>query len=387
MARRYTSREMLCRLVAFPTDPKQSNLDLVHWVKDYLESYGVDVGLDFNGDKSKASLYASIGPEVPDGVVLSGHTDVVSVEGQDWHTDPWTVVEKDGRLYGRGTCDMKGFDAAVLACVPDMVNADLKRPIQIALTRDEEIGCLGAPPMIECMLNELPKASTVIVGEPTMMKVVTGHKGGSGLQVHVRGHEVHSSILHRGVSAIMTAAKLIEWANERNAENSKAVPSPLAEAFDPPWTSLHVGTIHGGTAQNITARDCRFGLEYRCVPGDSADRWERSFREYASELEATMKAVHPDAAIDIAPFFDVPPLAPEVAGSAELLARSLTGDNGNHVVSYGTEAGQFQERGYSTVVCGPGNIEQAHQPNEFLAVEQLDACEGFIRQVIDRMCN
>ncbi|MCE2522009.1 MAG: acetylornithine deacetylase [Rhodobacteraceae bacterium] len=385
MKQHYTAREMLERLVSFPTEPDQSNLDLVHFVKDYLSGHGVNSGLDFNEDGTKASLYATIGPDSEGGVVLSGHSDVVSVAGQDWQSDPWTLTERSGRLHGRGACDMKGFDAVVLAAVPEMVKARLKRPIQIALSRDEEIGCVGAPPMIRRMLDDLPRASIVIVGEPTMMKVVTGHKGGSGLSVHVRGHEVHSSILHTGVSAILNAAKLIDWVNNRNEENASGQPTPGAAVFDPPWTSLHVGTIKGGTAQNITARDCRFGLEYRCVPGDSPKSWGERFRKFARSVETEMKSVNGDAAIFIEPWYEVPPLAQEDSSEAEALARQLTGDNGNHVVSYGTEAGQFQEEGYSVVVCGPGNIAQAHQPNEYIAVEQLQAGEDFIRRLIQTM--
>ncbi len=385
MKQHYSALEMLRRLVAFPTEPNRSNIELVEFVRDYLASHGIESGIDFNEDGSKASVYASIGPDVDGGVILSGHSDVVSVKGQDWSSDPWTLVERDGKLFGRGACDMKGFVAAVLACVPEMLAADLKRPIQIAISRDEEIGCLGAPPMIDRMLVDLPRASTVIVGEPTMMKVVTGHKGGSGVSVHVRGHEVHSSILHTGVSAIMVGARLIDWANQRNSESAAAKPAPAAEMFNPPWTSLHVGTIRGGTAQNITAKDCRFGLEFRCVPGDSPHQWQQRFRDFAASIEEEMKLVNEDTAISITPWYDVPPLAPEESGSAELLARQLTGDNETHVVSYGTEAGQFQEKAYSAVVCGPGDIAQAHQPDEYLTVDQLDASVAFVRSLIERL--
>ena len=381
----YTAKGMLERLVAFPTESDSSNLDLVGFVRDYLYGHGIDCGVDFSEDRTKASIYAVIGPKIPGGVVLSGHTDVVSVEGQDWHSDPWTLSERDDKLFGRGVCDMKGFDAAALAAVPDMIKADLEVPVQIALSRDEEIGCLGAPPMIRKMQNELPPAAMVIVGEPTMMKVVTAHKGGSGVAVHVRGHEVHSSILHRGVSAILTAAKLIGWVNDQNEKSASQDPAPEAAQFDPPWTSLHVGKIEGGTAQNITAKDCKFGLEYRCIPGDSAAEWEQRFREFAGSLEAQMKKISEDAGISISPWYDVPPLKREESGTAEALARRLTGDNGTHVVSYGTEAGQFQEKGYSAVVCGPGSAAQAHQPNEYLAVEQLEAAEKFIRRLIETL--
>ena len=385
MGERIPPLAMLERLVSFPTVSSESNLDLVFWVKEYLASHGVGTSLEFNEDKTKASLFASIGPAVPGGVVLSGHTDVVPVAGQNWATDPWQTVQADGRVYGRGTCDMKGFDAIVLAHVPQMLAAPLKRPIQIALTRDEEIGCFGAPPLIEKMRRELPPAATVIVGEPTMMKVVTGHKGGSGLSVHVRGYEVHSSILHKGVSAIMTAARLVDWANAVNDENRVAPAAPLAADFDPPWTSLHVGVISGGTAQNITAKDCRFGLEFRCVPGERPSDWRERFTEFAERIEHEMKKISYQAGIDISPWYDVPPLRPEENGKAEQLARRLTGDNDSHVVSYGTEAGQFQEAGYSAVVCGPGHIDQAHQPDEYISVGQMEAGGVFVRRLIEEL--
>ncbi len=385
MGERIPPLAMLERLVWFPTVSSESNLELVFWVKEYLASHGVGISLEFNEDKTKASLFASIGPDTPGGVVLSGHTDVVPVEGQDWATNPWQTVYMDGRIYGRGTCDMKGFDAIVLAHVPQMLAAPLKRPIQIALTRDEEIGCLGAPPLIEKMRREFPPAASVIVGEPTMMKVVTGHKGGSGLSVHVRGYEVHSSIMHKGVSAIMVAARLVNWANAMNEKNSAVPAAPLAAQFDPPWTSLHVGVISGGTAQNITAKDCGFGLEFRCVPGEHPSDWKRRFTEFAAEIEREMRKISGQAEISITPWYDVPPLQPEENGEAETLARRLTGDNDSHVVSYGTEAGQFQEGGYSAVVCGPGHIDQAHQPNEYISHDQMEAGGAFVRRLIEEL--
>ncbi|MEM7428257.1 MAG: M20/M25/M40 family metallo-hydrolase, partial [Pseudomonadota bacterium] len=262
-----TARDLIDRLVAFPTVSSESNLELVDFVEDYLNGFGIASVRVPNDEGTKASLYAHIGPEVDGGVVLSGHTDVVPVEGQDWDTDPFEVVERGGKLFGRGTCDMKGFDALALAAVPMALERGIKRPLQIALSYDEEVGCTGAPPMIDHMVSKgLPRASTVLVGEPSMMKVVTGHKGGIGFDVHFRGFEVHSSLIHTGVSAIMMAAKLIDGANQMNAENAARTPGPLAADFVPPYTTLHVGQITGGTAHNITAKDCRFDIEFRTVP-------------------------------------------------------------------------------------------------------------------------
>ncbi|MGR3659851.1 MAG: acetylornithine deacetylase [Paracoccaceae bacterium] len=380
-----TARQIMEILIGFPTVSRDSNLELIDWVENYLDGFGVTSHRVYNKDRTKAAIYANVGPEVAGGIVLSGHTDVVPVDGQDWATDPFSVVEKDGRLYGRGTCDMKGFDALALAMVPVALERGLKRPLQIALSYDEEVGCLGAPPMIDDMVGVLPKASAVIVGEPSMMQAVTGHKGGSGFKVHVRGFEVHSSIQHTGVNAIMEAAKLIMWVNEMNLANMAKVPSDMAAIFVPPFTTVHVGEISGGTAHNITAGDCWLGVDFRAVPGESLDTWCDAFVAKVAEVEAAMKAVRPEAGIDLERYFVLPALEPEVEGHAEAIARSITGDNGTHVVSYGTEAGQFQERGYSAVVCGPGDIAQAHQVDEYITVEQFEAGGKFLRKLVDQL--
>lgn len=377
------ARELMDRLVSFPTVSRDSNLALVDFVEDYLTSQGVTSVRVPNEDGTKAALYAHIGPMVDGGVVLSGHTDVVPVDGQAWDTDPFTVTEIDGRLYGRGTCDMKGFDALALSAVPLAIAANIKRPLQIALSYDEEVGCIGAPPMIDHMVaHGLPRADTVLVGEPSMMQVVTGHKGGIGWKMHFRGFEVHSSLAYTGVSAIMMAAKLIDWANDVNAENAAATPSDLAAPFDPPYTSLHVGVISGGTANNITAKDCHLSFDIRVVPSDKVEDWAARVLEKVAQIDAEMKSVRPEAGITATEFFRLPGLAPENMGRAEELARRLTGDNATHVVSYGTEAGQFQERGYSAVVCGPGDIAQAHQPNEYITVDQFAQGEAFIARLV-----
>ncbi|MEJ6401602.1 acetylornithine deacetylase [Yoonia sp. 2307UL14-13] len=382
----YTARELMDRLVGFPTISSQSNLELIYFVEDYLTGLGVASVRVPNADGTKAALYAHIGPEVDGGVVLSGHTDVVPVEGQNWDSNPFVVTERDGRLYGRGTCDMKGFDALALSAVPLALERGIKRPLQIALSYDEEIGCLGAPPMIDHMVaNGMPRADTVLVGEPSMMKVVTGHKGGMGYHMHFKGFEVHSSLQHTGVNAIMMGAKLIEWANAVNAENAAQAPSDLAADFVPPYTTVHVGMIKGGTAHNITAKDCHFDVTFRVVPGEDVAAWEARLAEKVSEIASEMRAVHPDAGIDVDQFFAMPGLAPEVDGKAEGMVRQLTGDNARGVVSYGTEAGQFQERGYSAVICGPGDIAQAHQPNEFISVDQFRQGEAFISRLVDML--
>ena len=382
MPARLSPRQILDKLVSFPTVSRDTNLPLIDWVEDYLESQGVTAHRVWNEDRTKASLYAHIGPEVAGGVVLSGHSDVVPVDGQVWSSDPWTVTERDGRLYGRGTCDMKGFVALALAAVPLALAADLKRPLQLALSYDEELGCTGAPPMIAEMARSLPRAAAVIVGEPSRFSVVTGHKGGTGFKVHVKGYEVHSSLIHTGVSAIMAAAPLIDFANRVNAANAARPPAALAQMFDPPWTTLHVGMIRGGTAHNITAADCRFSCEIRVVPGEDIEDWVAAFEGQVAQAVAAMQTIRPETGITVERFFSVPPLRPETDGAAEALARRLTGDNGLHVVSYGTEAGQFQAEGYSAVVCGPGDILQAHQPDEFLEISEFDAGWSFMQRLV-----
>ncbi|WP_380058410.1 acetylornithine deacetylase [Falsihalocynthiibacter sp. SS001] len=384
MGESLSSRAILEKLVSFNTVSANSNLELIAWVESYLAGHGVTSTRVYDETGTKASLFANIGPEVEGGIILSGHTDVVPAEGQAWDTDPFEVVERNGRLYGRGTADMKGFDALALWAVPQALAANLKRPLQIALSYDEEVGCVGAPPMISAMAA-LPKAQAAIVGEPSMMKVVTGHKGMIGFDVHVRGYEVHSSVLDTGVSAVMYGAELIQWAHAENARMAREQANALVADFVPPYTTIHVGQISGGTAHNITAKDCHFDISFRVVPGETTSHWETELHNKVAEIEAKMKAIHPECGIDLSEVFNVPPLAPERDGVAENLARSLTGDNANHVVSYATEGGQFQEGGHSVVVCGPGDIAQAHQPNEFIEISQLEAGEAFLKRLIKQL--
>jgi len=377
-----TPVEIMQKLISFPTVSSTSNLPLIEWVESYLTSHSITSHRYTDPDQPKAALFAHVGPLVEGAVVLSGHTDVVPVEGQAWDSDPFTVVERDGKYFGRGTCDMKGYDALAIWALVEAHNRGVDRPLQLALSYDEEVGCTGAPPMIAAMQGVVPKGSAVVVGEPSMMKAVTGHKGGFGFSTHVHGFEVHSSLVHTGVSAIMQAAKLIDWTNTTNARNWAQEPDAVAAMFEPPWTTMHVGVIEGGTAQNITAKDCSFSLDMRVLPTESAADWREAYLQRVAEVEAEMQAIHCDTKIVVKQTFDVPALKPEEDGEAESLARSITGDNGSHVVSYGTEAGQFQQAGYSAVVCGPGDIAQAHQPNEYVTVAQFNSGHKFMQDLV-----
>ncbi|PCJ74174.1 MAG: acetylornithine deacetylase [Rhodobacteraceae bacterium] len=385
MPTHYTAKEMLEKLVAFPSVSSESNLPIIDFIESYLADHGVQSTRVYDETGLKSNLYAQIGPDVDGGVVLSGHTDVVPTVGQEWDTDPFVLTEIGGKLFGRGSCDMKGFIATGLALVPDMVAADLKYPIQFAFSYDEEVGCLGAPFMISEMVDKLPKARAVIVGEPSMMQVVTGHKGAVGFTTKVHGFEIHSSLMHNGVSAVMTAARLVEWLRVQFADGMKATPNDMDALFEPPFTTFHVGVMNGGTATNITAKYCEFSTDIRCPPSQDPQVWFERYMEFVAKIEAEIQTIRPEAFIEVIARDVNPALKPETDGAAELFARQVTGDNATHVVSYGTEAGQFQREGYSTVVCGPGSIEQAHQPNEFIAVSQLEAGSAFIRNIIEKL--
>ena len=378
------TRQLLAKLVSFPTVSLDTNLPLIYFVRDYFAQHGIDSLVIPNEDGTKAGLVAQVGPNVVGGVALSGHSDVVPVEGQDWTTDPWTLVEKNDRLYGRGTCDMKGFVALAMAAMVKANLMDLQRPLQFALSRDEEIGLLGAPDVANGLLDHFAKVDAVIVGEPTEMKVVTGHKSCDDLQFHVRGYEVHSSRLHEGVSAVMCAARFVEWVRQQNIESQDKIPSATAVLYDPPFTTLHVGKINGGTADNITAKDCYFSIDLRCVGDERTEDWLVKIQQQIDTIEAEMKAVHPDA------FFNIhvmrgPAVVPEVEGQAEALARLLTGDNGSHTVSYGTDGGHFQKQGFSVVVCGPGSIAQAHKPDEFIELSEFNAGTMMLERLLENL--
>lgn len=378
---RYSDVEMVEKLVGFPTVSRDSNLDLIEFVREYLAAHGVESRLVPNEDGTKANLYATVGPAVEGGVVLSGHTDVVPVDGQPWDTDPFVLTERGGRLYGRGACDMKSFSACALALVPEMVQAGLERPIHFALSYDEEVGCRGVGSMIAELAGRVPAPRAVIVGEPTDMRLVNAHKGMNGFETVVTGHEAHSSQTHRGVSAVMTAARLIHFIDGMARECAeRARPE---SGFAPPYTTIHVGMVKGGTAPNIISRECRFFWDLRNMPDESPDTYLERFTAYCrDEVLPEMRARAPGADIETVRRFASPGLRAEPGSAADQLVRALTGDNDTGVVSYGTEAGQFQEAGFSTIICGPGSIDQAHQPNEYIERSQVDLCTATLRRLV-----
>jgi acetylornithine deacetylase len=379
---RFTPREMLGRLVGFDTTSREANLPLIDFVEEYLAGWGVpSFRVDYEPGK-KTNLYATVGPEAQGGIVLSGHTDVVPVDGQSWASDPFKVEERDGRLYGRGTCDMKGFLAVALAMVPEFKTRDLKIPIHLALSCDEEVGCRGVRPLIAHTKQHLPPPSAVIVGEPTSMQVVDAHKGALTFMTEVMGHEAHSSCTHLGVNAIMVAGELLSEIN-RIAEAMRERGDP-SHRFDPPYTSVHVGVIEGGTAKNIIPRRCTFMWETRTLPGDDPSLVRDRFGAFARRLEPAMKAVAADAGIRTEQTNAVPGLRPERDSPAVHLALHLAEANGTHAVSYCTEAGLFQEVGIPAIICGPGSIEQAHKPDEYIAIAEIEKCVGFMHRLAHR---
>jgi acetylornithine deacetylase len=379
-----TPIELIEKLVAFDTVSANSNLELIDFVRDYLAEHGVEARVLLNDEKTKANLLATIGPSIAGGVALSGHTDVVPVVGQPWDTDPFTVVKRDGKLFGRGTADMKSYIAIALALVPEMLAQPLKHPIHLALSYDEEVGCRGAPHLIAAMVEGLPRPKAVIVGEPTDMRVVNAHKGANTYSTEVTGHEVHSSQPHRGVSAVMTGARLISFLDDIAAEK-RATADPTC-GFDPPYSTIHVGTVQGGTAFNIVSRHCEFEWEMRNIPGDDPDAvFQRFKRLCTDEIEPAMRVVAPETGIASRSIAGVSGLAAVENSEAETLARTLSGANRSYTVAYLTEAGLFQRAGMAAIVCGPGSIDQAHQPNEWISLAQIEACTGFMHKLIESL--
>ena len=381
-AARLTTVEMLDRLVGFDSTSSKSNLPLIEFVADYLDGQGVAVRVIYNQDRTKANLYATIGPDEPGGFVLSGHTDVVPVAGQPWDLDPFVLTEKDDKLYGRGTTDMKGFIACALAMAPAFGAQALKRPIHFALSYDEEVGCVGVRSMIDLIRDELPKPRLAIVGEPTEMRVVNAHKGISTQTTTVTGRDGHSSHPQVGVNAVVYAAEIIAFLNRLAAEY--AVRPDNDTRFNPPGTTFNIGIITGGTAVNIIARECQFRWEFRPAPGTDVDEIHARFDAFlGDEILPRMQAIDPSASVVTTVDITAPLLEPIAASPAEELALRLTGANQANAVSYVCEAGLFAGAGIPAIVCGPGRIAQAHQPNEFVAREQLASCTRFLRRFLD----
>jgi acetylornithine deacetylase len=380
----FSAQEMLAKLVSFDTTSRYSNLPLIAFVEDYLDHHKVPhIRVDYEQGK-KTNLYATIGPDVEGGIVLSGHTDVVPVDGQSWVSDPFTLTERDGKLYGRGTCDMKGFIAVALALAPRLNNMKLKTPIHLAFSCDEEVGCKGVRPLVAHMRDHLKKPRAVFVGEPTEMKVVNGHKSASTFSTEVKGHEAHSSLTHQGVNAIMVAGEVIGEINNLRKELIAA--GDPSGRFDPPYSTIHVGVISGGTAKNIIPRRCDFQWETRLLPGADDQFVPRRIEALRLKLEPEMKTVAQDVGITTISSNEVPGLMPEPNSVAERMALNAAGANSTHAVSYCTEAGLFQQIGIPAVICGPGNIEQAHKPDEFVEISQLKACENYVLRLASACC-
>jgi acetylornithine deacetylase len=389
---RYTPKEMLARLVGFDTVSHHSNLGLIAFVEDYLAAHGIASTRVPNADGDKASLYATIGPNVDGGVVLSAHSDVVPTAHQTWSSDPFKLTERGGRLYGRGTSDMKGFLACVLALVPEFAAARLRRPIHLAISYDEEVGCIGCVDMVRALADgAIAPPRGVIVGEPTEMQLVVAHKGINGFDTVVTGKETHSSQTQLGANAVMAAGELIAELQRLGDRAREAAPADCP--FTPPYTTVSVGSVEGGHALNIVPGECRFVWECRTLPGEDPDDIARSLDRFAREtVLPRLHASAPEATVETTQRARVTALAPETGpqaaadgvpadrrGAAEALARELTGTNHTEVVSYATEGGVFQTHGFSTVVMGPGNIREAHQPDEFIEADELERCVGVLR--------
>ncbi len=372
---------ILERLVAFDTVSAKSNLDLVGWVADYLDGYGVECALTRSADGAKANLFATIGPGDRGGVIRSGHPDVVPVLGQAWTSDPFRLETRGDRLHGRGTADMKGFIALSLALVPQALEQKLEIPLHLAFSYDEEVGCLGVPALIGSLPTGAARPRLAIIGEPTGMQVANAHKGIQFLKTRVTGHEAHSSTPERGVNAIAAAAEIIAEIGRLAAEY-RAAARPDS-GFDPPYTSFNIGTIAGGAAVNIIARDCTFDWEFRAIPGEDVSALRQRIEQFVtSDLLPRMRAGHSGAKVETETAALVPPLVPDPASPAEALARRLTGANKATTIAFASEAGLFQAAGIPAVICGPGSIDVAHQPDEFITRKQLDAGAAFLDRLL-----
>ena len=375
---------MVRRLVGFDTTSRESNLALIDFVREYLDGWGIASELVFDDTRRKANLYATIGPAELGGVMLSGHTDVVPVDGQAWDTDPFAVTEKAGSLYGRGTSDMKSFIAVALALVPDFVKRGLKTPVHLGFSYDEEVGCIGVRGLIARLKERPVKPAACIVGEPTMMQPVIAHKGKKSLRCRVHGLESHSALLHEGVNAVEAAAEIVAFI--KTMARRKHDHGPFDQGFVPPYTTIQTGVINGGTALNIVPRDCSFDFEFRNVPADDRDVLFDEVRRYAETVVVPeMRAVNATTGVAFEEMNDTDGLDMPADHELVRLAQSLSGANSVGKVSFATEAGLFQQADIPTVICGPGSIDVAHKPNEYIAIDQIRQCERFMRRLMDHL--
>ena len=381
-----TVEKILEKLVSFPILGGESNLSILHWIQEYIESFGVQTHLVPNEEGNKASLHCRIGPEADGGVILSGHMDVVPVAGQEWTTDPFVLTDKgDGKLYGRGSCDMKGFLACCLATLPQMIKTDLKKPIYFAFSYDEEIGCLAAPALaraIRTHYRETPKYA--FIGEPSMMEPIVGQKGICILKTTVNGSAGHSSRIKQEVSAIHEAMRLILWLE--NKMDQFIANQRLDDRFHPPHSTIHIGLIQGGIAPNVIADKAHFYWDMRTIPMDDIENTINEFEAYCREREEKLRAIYPDFAIEsVKNHPTVPHLDTKANDDVVQLIKRLSGNSQLNTVAYAAEAGQFANEGFQSVICGPGSIEQAHRADEFIAKEQLQKGVAFMEKLIQEL--
>jgi acetylornithine deacetylase len=368
---------MLDRLIAFDTTSRNSNLDLIAFARDTLEETGAVTRLTYDCEKRKANLFATLGPPLDGGYVLSGHSDVVPVDGQEWSSNPFTSEIRDGRLYGRGAADMKGFIAVALSLAPEFAKAELRRPLHFALSFDEEVGCIGVRRLLEDLKTAGIRPALAIIGEPTEMRVVGAHKAGAVIETLVRGREGHSSAPARGANAVMMAGEFVAALSALG----NALMTERDEFFEPPYTTIQANMISGGTAVNVLARDARVMWEYRALPDHDTDAIVERAKAAAAEILPRYRENAPEADFTTRIKAAYPGLKRDPNSPALHLASALSGSNDVHAVSYGTEAGLFQAAGIPAVICGPGSIAQAHRADEYIALDQLDACAAFLRRV------
>lgn len=377
--------QLIRELVAFPTVSRDSNLQLIDWVRELLRPLDADVRLTFDNDRRKANLFATLGPRGEPGLVLSGHTDVVPVDGQHWSSDPFTLVERDGRLYGRGTSDMKSFIACALAVAPQYVRQGLKTPLHLAFSYDEEVGCLGVRGLLADMVAAGIRPRSCIVGEPTEMRPVIAHKGKQSYRCTVRGLASHSAYAPYGVNAVEAAAEAVAFLKQMARRHRDQ--GPYDRGFDVAYTTVHTGVICGGTALNIVPHECVFDFEFRNLPGDDPDGLRAEFEAHLrTVIEPEMHAVDPRSGFTLVKMSEIPALDTGAEAAITALAQEFSDCTGIDKVSFGTEASQFQVAGVPTVVCGPGSIREAHKPDEFVSLEQVARCESFLHRLCRRLC-
>jgi len=371
---------MIRRLVAFDTTSRNSNLELIDFVRNHLESEGIETILVPDETGKKANLYATVGPEDKPGIALSGHTDVVPVDGQDWSSDPWNLIERDDRIYGRGACDMKGFLGCMLTAVPQFRRTRLDTPLHLLFSFDEEIGCIGVRRALKVIADLPVRPKGCIIGEPTLMQVAIAHKGKKSVRAHVHGKECHSSLAPQGVNAVEYAAEAIAFLKRMGRRF--AAEGPFDHDYDVPHTTVHTGVIHGGTALNIVPKDCHFDFEFRHLPVQDPEALYGEFMRFVEgELLPQMRKVAPETGFGFEQLSKLPGLDTSEDAEITTLAKGLTLANGTTKIAFGTEGGLISDIDIPTVICGPGSIEQAHKPDEYCAIEQIAQCDAFIERL------